>query len=246
LAASLWAVIGQDEASRGDLGLAAARPGGDGTPAPAAAEGGDDLATPVTQVPDLPRLATPSLPTLATPSSDREELFRLAVDLATVEAGSSAVAYARAAYFLGQLYETGDGVPMNASLASAWYGRSAADGAAGAVPALSVPAADAPPEAPQLLSASRLEDDALELVWTTRTEGPDLRFRVEVMTQDGALVHVEEVQVSALRLEAREDELYWRVSTLLGDRVAPSDLQRIPRSLRRAASAPAEPAAGQE
>ena len=92
----------------------------------------------------------------------------------------------RAAYNLGQLYESGQGVPQNADLARAWFKQSdlaaarerlsglppnASSGGTIAVPRPVAPAAD---------SRSMPGLGGIELVWTSARQPEPVRFFVEV------------------------------------------------------------------
>jgi TPR repeat protein len=73
-------------------------------------------------------VAQATLPTRA-PAVDPEAVFRDAVDIALEDSRAAVVGYSRAAlmgheraaYYLGQIYETGDGVPVDLAIARHWY-----------------------------------------------------------------------------------------------------------------------------
>ncbi|MBM9594032.1 tetratricopeptide repeat protein [Roseitranquillus sediminis] len=179
--------------------------------------------------------ATPALPADADPEATASDLHLLALDLAVADPGAAAIAFARAAvrghersaYYLGQLYETADGVPYNLHLARAWYAAASMPEEEQRLEEVAEPATAAAPTPPRLLSAARTGDGAVELVWTSDASG-GASFLVEVFAEDGSPVASEELSLSALRLDIPSDPLAWRVTALQGDVRAPSDLQTIP------------------
>ena len=128
---------------------------------------------------------------------------------------------ARAAFNLGQLYEAGDGVPQNRTLAAAWFRKAAFDGIemasarARRIAAQAAPAADL--SAPVLLapaSGSTLKDQDIELVWQSAAPAPDARYWVQVMDTGGArTLAYRDTDVSAMlvRLPAHDGDYAWRV-----------------------------------
>lgn len=112
---------------------------------------------------------------------DAEARFRLAVSLAGVDPEKAVVAYshaaahghARAAYYLGQVFETGDGVPVDLVLARNWY-RVAAEDLRGAEASLTgLPDPEQGPLAPpEPLVGRRIADGMAELSWASG-EGAD-------------------------------------------------------------------------
>ena len=112
---------------------------------------------------------------------DPEERFRFAVLLADKDPQLALVAYShaaaqghpRAAYYLGQIFEIGDGVPVDIALARAWYQKAAIvlDVAQSSLARLSSPERGAflPP---QPLMGRVTADARAELSWTS-SEGPD-------------------------------------------------------------------------
>ena len=182
-------------------------------------------------------LTTPALPTIAAPEVSATGLFSLGLDLAFLDRETAAIAFARAAsrgharaaYYLAQIYETGDGVPRNRALAHVWYA------ASGSVPPGDRPASldgGTPPNAisqPRLLSAARTSDGMLELVWTSAAEVSGVEYLIEVFDAvDQSSVHAERTARSSYRLPAPEGELLWRVTAETPSAASASDLQRIP------------------
>jgi hypothetical protein len=181
-------------------------------------------------------LTTPNLPTVASPADSADDLYSLALDLAMADRETSAIAFARAAareharaaYYIAQLYETGDGVPLNLGLARAWYIASGMPESDARLVPLDASAGAGNTAAPRLLSAARTSDGYLELVWTSATGGPGIDFLVEIYEDLArAPVVAESLDRSALRLEAPAGELFWRVIAR-GEIASASDLQRIP------------------
>ena len=153
-----------------------------------------------------------------------DELYARALELGPTEVEETAIAYARAAlrghdraaYFLGQLYETGDGVPLDTSLALAWY-RRAADG----LEVARRRAADLSPAsgggasaqaAPKPLYSGRMEGGEAEFVWTGSPGAG--RYVIELAREAGGdPVQSETVEASAARLSLAGDGVsHWRVA----------------------------------
>ena len=91
----------------------------------------------------------------------------------------------RAAYNLGQLYEAGEGVPLNPELARAWF--AASDLAAARAhladrPAQAAPGAVLSPPSPVFPSDGTSTDavGGVELVWTAQPQPEPVRFFVEL------------------------------------------------------------------
>ena len=212
-------------------------PAGSTTPEEAWSASVDNTATASSAVSDLPP------PTPVDRSADfvltPDELFRTALELAFVDREAAAVAFARAgigghpraAYYLGQVYEAGDGVPVDLALSRAWYARAAETipGAARRLEAIPEPEGDAAIGAPALLWGSRNPDGTVELVWTSAEGGDPDGYLVQLAaTADGAPIHAEHVAVSAARLEPPAEAAYWRVRALGADgRNAVSEWGRI-------------------
>jgi hypothetical protein len=131
----------------------------------------------------------------------------------------------RAAFNLGQLYESGEGVPANADLARAWY-------AAADLPAARVHLAEtkSPADRPALVQAPEplfpVKNSALEpglqqvdLVWTSPIEPEAVRFFVELRALDARASREAWsgfVDVSSLRLPLPPgaQNLAWRVTAV--------------------------------
>ncbi len=127
------------------------------------------------------------LPAVAALPDEADRLYRagLASDdpVETVAdlARAALLGHARAAYFLGQIYEGGEGVPANPALAMAWYREAATDlpRAGGRADAL---ASSLDPTvalaAPEILHAER-RGGSLTVVWADMSTAPAPVYRIE-------------------------------------------------------------------
>ncbi len=153
---------------------------------------------------------------------DARDFFRRALDVAIEDAPAAATFYARAAAlghgraaaYLGQMYETGDGVPRNPALALAWYGRAAADEPAARARLLDI-AVPPPPDIlrpPRPVLAERAGRDRLDLVWMPADARTPASYVVELAT-DASRGPTQEatLTLSALRAELPADARLWRV-----------------------------------
>ena len=167
-------------------------------------------------------IAQPALPPAG---ADPETVFRAALDVALNQPRAAVVGYARAAlhgheraaYYLGQIYETGDGVPVDLAIARHWY-EAASEGNARAQDRL---AGLPPPErggatAPPLpLLAHPIDDGRAEFVWTSGQGADPSSYVVEISAdlQDGAAA-AHAVTGSAALLPLIEGASHWRVLAL--------------------------------
>jgi type II secretory pathway predicted ATPase ExeA len=174
-----------------------------------------------------------------------DRLFRQGLELAVQDPVGAVVAFSRAAirghsrsaYYLGQIYETGDGVPADTALAVAWYGL-AGDQARARQRLSELAEQRALPErnsgndggdAPHLVYAERSNSGATELVWTGGlAKRPVAGYIVELAEiPEAPPVLRTFAEVPAMRLVySGADALWWRV--IRGDGKAASDWQRIP------------------
>jgi hypothetical protein len=131
----------------------------------------------------------------------------------------------RAAFNLGQLYESGEGVPANVDLARAWYAAADLPAARERLAETRSPAGrPAPIQAPEPLfpvKKSSLEPglQQVDLVWTSSLEPEAVRFFVELRTLDAGASHEAWsgfVDVSSVRLPLPPgaQNLAWRVSAV--------------------------------
>lgn len=160
--------------------------------------------------------------------STGEPFFDAALDDATADRAAAAVAYsraaarghARAAYYLGQMYETGDGVAHAPGTARAWYAKASGQVAAAQdrLSDLDGILSQGPGFAEPLFSSA--EGGSVELVWQGR--GP---FVVELAADQGAGADVAHATaLTAVRLATADDFGWWRVRPAEGE---PSDWRPI-------------------
>jgi TPR repeat protein len=123
---------------------------------------------------------------------------------------AAANGHGRAAYYLAQMYETGDGVPFAPDTAWAWYAVAAAE-VAGAEERLAELAAFPSPEAGFAVPVfSSAESGVAELVWEGRGS-----FIVElgrVPSEPADAVHA--TPLTAARLQMPEGAAWWRVRAI--------------------------------
>jgi hypothetical protein len=156
-----------------------------------------------------------------------EDRFRFAIDRAGTDplaavagyAGAALLDHRRAAYYLGQIYETGDGVAVDRALAREWYSLAATEiaGAAALLEALAAPQVEGAPGAPLPLFAGPAGPGQVALIWTS-AEGPDpAAYRIDLASEAGEILATSAVQrLSALRMDLPEAARLWRV-VALGD-----------------------------
>jgi type II secretory pathway predicted ATPase ExeA len=173
-----------------------------------------------------------------------DQFFRQGLEVAIRDRRAAVVAFSRAAirgharsaYYLGQIYETGDGVPADTALARAWY--ALAGDHARARQRLTELAeqrasfelngkseADPPP---QLAFAERSSAGILDLVWIGGRGAESAGgYIVELAEEpEGPPVRRAFAEVSALRLAYPDaDELWWRVMPV--GRAVASSWQRV-------------------
>ncbi|MCQ0969712.1 AAA family ATPase [Paracoccus sp. TK19116] len=165
--------------------------------------------------------------------------LRAALDLADSSPAAAAIVLARAAvsgsdraaYYLGQLHETGDGVALDPALAAAWYRRAARsipeaqshlasdDGAGFAIPIV----------APQSQLAVLAPDASLDLVWDG--SGAAREYRVEIADQAQDVLQASQVAIPAAKVDLPAGSALWRVISIgaSGDEVS-GHWQTIPES----------------
>ncbi|MCK0139377.1 AAA family ATPase [Aliiroseovarius sp. F47248L] len=170
------------------------------------------------------------------PPEDISDWYRLGLSISDQNAQAAVVAYIlaasrghpRAAYFLGQMYELGEGVPIDTVLARIWYEKAAhqIDGAAARLAALQVPQPlDAPMTPIQLVSFITEGHEAV-LVWTSDTGADPTAYAIDFADLNGKVVStLEDIVSSVLRHVPPELATYWRVRALSTASVAsvPSD-----------------------
>ena len=177
--------------------------------------------------PDRVEQEVPETPVLLADMSG-EELLERALNAGVTDPSAAAIDYARAAlrgeelaaYYLGQLYETGDGVPRDLALARSWYA-SVEDGVRGArrrLKDLGEPDRETALAAPQPLLGGTLDTGGAEFVWTSG-EGADPAFFVVELSAgpDTPLRRLLPQTTSALRVESLGDARMWRVFAVAPD-----------------------------
>ncbi len=179
------------------------------------------------------------------PSTDTARLFyRAGVELAARDSAASVAAFAhaallgheKAAYFLGQMYQTGEGVPRNEVLARAWYA-SIADSMPRAAQALAaLPLVDAAPRsdtAPAVLHAELRGSAQFVVVWSDAAVVPGARYAVEFADRNRAILETVTATVPALRLRTHFAADAFRVVRSLGDARHASDWFVVPKLVNR-------------
>jgi TPR repeat protein len=131
----------------------------------------------------------------------------------------------RAQYFLGQLYETGTGVPRAPDRARAWYAAAEAGvpAAAERLDGIAVTVGPADPVAPELRIAATTEGgQSLDVVWTSRTQPIGALFHVSAFAsgQSPAPVATAATPLTAVVLPVPQDVELCCVRVLAVDPVA--------------------------
>ena len=163
---------------------------------------------------------------------DHDALLRSAIEMADNQPDASLVALARsglggnarAAYFLGQMFEAGEGVSVDYARARAWYAIAAGeiDRAAARIAALPVPEADDALTAPAPLY-STLSGGVAELVWTSRDGSDPHSFIIEVREGSGvAEIVADNIETSAAFARVPDTATEWRVIAVGGNGTAAS------------------------
>ena len=159
------------------------------------------------------------------------ERYRRGIAVAGQSPQAAAVAYAlaaydnhaRAAYFLGQMYETGEGIPADMVLARSWYERAVGqfENAGERLKLLPPPRADNSLSVPTPLFASVTKKGEVELVWTSGTGNNPLAYTIEFADQFGDVQsQVDRTKTSVLRSAVPDTADYWRVIPLASDGAA--------------------------
>ncbi|ANB34938.1 type II secretory pathway predicted ATPase ExeA [Rhodovulum sulfidophilum] len=144
------------------------------------------------------------------------------LDIAIAYSRAAVNGQSRAAYYLGQIYEVGDGVERDIDTARQWYRIAAAEVAAAQVRLEDLPEAPADPDrATARPLASSRSDGVIELVW--QGSGP---FVVELAAEPGppAARFATALTAARLTLPAHPSLLWWRIRA---GRSAPTEWQRI-------------------
>ncbi|MEM6481126.1 MAG: AAA family ATPase [Pseudomonadota bacterium] len=115
--------------------------------------------------------------------------------------------HARSATYLGQLFETGDGLPFDPEIAQRWY-QVAQDSTRMHSPALAAQDVDA---AQQVVTpmASVLSDKFADFVWNGRAR----EFTLELASANKEPVAYARTSLTAIRVEVPTNAVMWRVKT---------------------------------
>lgn len=162
---------------------------------------------------------------LAGAESTANAQYLAALDLAETAPEAAAVGYARAAlsghersaYYLGQIYETGEGVPVDHALARIWYNRAASQiaGAAARLEDLQPSAEGGAITAPIPLFSKKMPDGTVELIWTSGEGADPTAYRIELSsTFSDTALYSGQVRSSAIRLRPPQAARTWRVVAL--------------------------------
>ena len=185
----------------------------------------------------------------ATPEA--EAAFRHALDIALDDPAAAAIGYARAAllghersaYYLGQIYESGDGVPVDFAIARHWYETASAGNsrARSRLADLPPPEQGGPLAPPLALLAEPRGTGQADFVWTSGPGADPTSYVVELSGDPGeGAATAYSVVGSAARLPLVAGASHWRVLALdaTGGRGAASDWQQLmPESEKSAAAA---------
>lgn len=153
--------------------------------------------------------------------------------IATLYARAALRGHARAAYYLGQLYETGDGVTPDLALAKAWYAFAAEGNSRAKDRSTRIVVgaqADISPGTPELRLSEVLPSGLGEFVWTSGTGAKVGDYLVQIAGAQGQKLHLtRHIKKSAAILPLPSGGTHWRVVTvdLQNKRYAPSDWQPI-------------------
>ena len=180
--------------------------------------------------------ASPLPPVVRMAEPTAAALMQQALEAEAADPARAAILYARAAlrgsdraaYFLGQLHETGQGGRADATAARQWYAH-AADLAAAQRRLQALPdtgTASGPPPVP-IPVFQALTDRGSEMIWRMPEGAPPARYLIETFTADGAAAGVTETAVPALAVS--QSVSGWRVTAIGADGrdSAPSPLVRM-------------------
>ena len=169
-----------------------------------------------------------------------EDLFRLAVAMPVADPEATLAAYSlaalgghnRAAYYLGQKYELGEGVPRNLNVARAWYDQGARTiaGAGNRSRILKDQITTGALIAPIPLYRQVTPDGELDMIWTIAPNATVGTFTVELA--DARVAHRGRTRGAGIGGQPRGRALLPQVSVLLGpldpEPLDPEDLDPEP------------------
>ncbi|WP_167626554.1 AAA family ATPase [Paracoccus luteus] len=164
-------------------------------------------------------------PVAITPEPTVAALMQRALEVETYDPAQAALAYARAAirgdgraaYYLGQLHETGTGVAPSPGLARLWYA-AAADLPAAQRRLQALSAADAPPGTPAQpvpIFQARPSNGVSEMIWQVPAGVTPVRFRVETVGPSDEPMPGRETEVPGLIVPT--PVIAWRVVAIGAD-----------------------------
>ncbi len=170
------------------------------------------------------------LPEKPVPLTDMsgEAFLDRALSAGMTDPTAAAIDYARAAlrgehlaaYYLGQLYETGDGVTHDLARARSWYAsvEQSVRGARRRLEDLGAPLRTGELSAPRLLLGGVLDTGGAEFVWTSG-DGADAAFFVVELSEGPAstLRRLPPQETSALKVDDIGDARFWRVLAVAPD-----------------------------
>lgn len=176
-------------------------------------------------------------PVAITPEPTIAALMQQALESEARDPAAAAVTYARAAirgrsraaWYLGQFYETGTGVEQSLGSARMWYA-AAPDLPASRRRLQTLPAAGASagiPATPVPTFQARLSNGASEMIWRVPDGVTPARFRVEALDPAGETLRPQETTVPGLILPTSVSA--WRVTAIGADgrESAPSAMVRM-------------------
>lgn len=170
---------------------------------------------PAVDAPALPQAAVeaaaaaPTVPTGRSEIPDSRSLLNEALEAGMSDPARAALLYeraaiwgnARAAYYLGQMFESGDGVDADTNRARAWYEAAGnIPGAAMRLAAIEAEPAPEAPAAPVAVAQTLLPDGQIELHWRSAPDNSPARFAIEYQDGEGQSQRVD-TNRSAILLE---------------------------------------------
>ncbi len=164
---------------------------------------------------------------------DGASILRTAIGLGRSNGSSAAAAYAvaaakgeaRAAYYLGQVYDAGEGVAPNPSMAYLWYKAASSDiSAAGTrIEALRTGLSSAQGETVRLAVLHAHKDEAGEglFLWSAENVGPEMMFNLIFADREGTVLQTLETAIPASHATIPENsETFKIVGTENGETVS--------------------------
>lgn len=180
---------------------------------------------------------------LGAPPDNAAEWYRLGLSIADKNPRATVVAYAlaasrdhpRAAYYLGQMYEIGEGVPVDTVLARIWYEKAGKkiEGAAERLTALPKPQSHGKPATPVQLISYLAKNQEAAMVWTSAKGADPTAYTIEFADLNGEVVgRVDDIKSSVLRHTVPETAIYWRIRALAGKTSSSAPSSWLPLDVR--------------